>query len=1089
MTQETAPLTSSTVISGDLRPIRPKPSHDSSAIAWLPIAGWLFSAVWIALSLSYTVNAVGPENLVDLPPGQLGEFLTGIIAVPALLWMVLGHWQRLNAFRKATESIQTQLAILTTPEARLDKRFDTVLGALQRQANLFTEVSQTAISSLRSARGVLRQEADLLQKTSAESAAGLLKEAAGVREAARGAGLHFTQIDESLGRSSTRYLELQEQLAGGTTTIKTVIGSALQQFDDFTSGLNEQIKLLGMAAKVVRSGQAEAEAAFSSVRQGTETAGRDIASLGDRALGLGTHLDGLRTAVTAGVNDVMAQTERLQKRSETISATLNEQGQRIESVLGQAADVATILSTSGSLARETTDRMRESVISLNGSVVKAVDDIREREENLTIAAKGSLAALREAMAGIDDIIQRSGSAIGGLDRKAGEISFAVATSLNRITDLTGGLAQASETLTRSGIEASTEIATATSGLADQASKIRAVTDGLKHIADTANTTIEQVAKAGNDVETVLAQLESTAQRSEQEISAVAETLADRSSSINEDIGSLEKSIQAQNRVLETHLDTLEKVDGGIRHLAAETDNLLGRVGIVTEKSQILFETIGREIEMNTTVVSDLLGKNAGRVQQLQRDIAHSATEVDASTERLVNRAGEIERAVAGSLSKLDELQQELASVKDGLDRTSAASAERIGNVTSVMREQFSDMRENANRALERLEKVVASITAGSNAVSSAGETAETGLKEALVLLQKNGHAFNEAIDAAMTGMQRAERVLTDEQENLGRTAEAAAIRFSRLGQELAHNSLDLTNTVVASVERLTGMSTTVDQNITSITGNLSQAEATVGSYLATIETLAERSDGVGETLKAQNQLLESNIVLLGSTIGSVQEKAREAARTVTVETAELASMADKTRNNIGAIIDKLRDESRVLTETEADSRALAGRATALLGEKALELASAARQAATEAAVLREADAKVRRDIFLNAAKAVLDGLQSLSVDLTRVLDKDVPEKAWKGLTRGEMPGFTKRLVSLRDHVPEGEIKNKFLVDSVFRSQVQAYMHQFESLLEQAMANDQGDILSSTLMSSDVGKIYYFLSSAVGRDRGSLQRAG
>jgi hypothetical protein len=106
-----------------------------------------------------------------------------------------------------------------------------------------------------------------------------------------------------------------------------------------------------------------------------------------------------------------------------------------------------------------------------------------------------------------------------------------------------------------------------------------------------------------------------------------------------------------------------------------------------------------------------------------------------------------------------------------------------------------------------------------------------------------------------------------------------------------------------------------------------------------------------------------------------------------------------------------------------------------------------------------------------------------------VLDKDVPEKAWKGLTRGEMPGFTKRLVSLRDHVPEGEIKNKFLIDSVFRSQVQAYMHQFESLLEQAMANDQGDILSSTLMSSDVGKIYYFLSSAVGRDRGSLQRAG
>ena len=521
----------------------------------------------------------------------------------------------------------------------------------------------------------------------------------------------------------------------------------------------------------------------------------------------------------------------------------------------------------------------------------------------------------------------------------------------------------------------------------------------------------------------------------------------------------------------------------------KTGALLGQVDQVGEQSQTMFAKIGGEIDGRNRAISELLDKNASRVQQIQHDMMHSVTEIDTSADRMASRAEEIERTVAGSLGKLDELQRELTSVREGIEHNSAVSAERLRSVTATVREEFSDVRENANRALERLEKVVVSISAGAATASAASDSAETRLKEAFALMQKNGQAFDEAIDSAMAGMQRAEQVLTGEQEALGRTAEAAAIRFSRLGQDLANNSFDLSNTVAASVERLNGISGQVDQNIGSITHTMSQAQTIVGSYIASIETLTERSVGIGDGLKAQSDQLESNIISLGTIIGGVEEKAREAARAVTVETAELAANADKARANIGGIVDKLRDESRVLSETEADSRALAGRATTLLGEKALELANAARLAATEATVLREADARVRRDIFLNAAKAVLDGLQSLSVDLTRVLDKDVPEKAWKGMTRGDVPNFTKRLVQLRDSVPDGEVKKKFLVDGDFRTQVQAYLHQFESLLEQAMANDQGDILSSTLMSSDVGKIYYFLSNAVGRDRSALQRAG
>ena len=201
-------------------------------------------------------------------------------------------------------------------------------------------------------------------------------------------------------------------------------------FDELTLQLNDQLTLIGVATKIVRTGREEAEAALAGVRQGSEAVGRDMAALGDRATGLGSHLDGLRTAVTAGVQDVITQTDRLQKRSETISGTLSQQGRQIEAVLGQAGEVATVLSASGTLARETSSQMRDSVRSLSEDIAQVAGAVRAQEDSLAATAKSSLAALRETAAGLDEIISRSGSSMGTLDRKAGEISFAVATSLN-----------------------------------------------------------------------------------------------------------------------------------------------------------------------------------------------------------------------------------------------------------------------------------------------------------------------------------------------------------------------------------------------------------------------------------------------------------------------------------------------------------------------------------------------------------------------------------------------------------------------------------------------------------------------------------
>ena len=101
--------------------------------------------------------------------------------------------------------------------------------------------------------------------------------------------------------------------------------------------------------------------------------------------------------------------------------------------------------------------------------------------------------------------------------------------------------------------------------------------------------------------------------------------------------------------------------------------------------------------------------------------------------------------------------------------------------------------------------------------------------------------------------------------------------------------------------------------------------------------------------------------------------------------------------------------------------------------------------------------------------------------LTRMMDGEVPEKTWKAFQKGDVGAFTRRLGQLGTEMPIDRLREKFANDSEFRTYVQRFLRQFEDLFDQATANDHGDLLSSTFVSSDVGRLYEVLCQAAGRE--------
>ena len=105
----------------------------------------------------------------------------------------------------------------------------------------------------------------------------------------------------------------------------------------------------------------------------------------------------------------------------------------------------------------------------------------------------------------------------------------------------------------------------------------------------------------------------------------------------------------------------------------------------------------------------------------------------------------------------------------------------------------------------------------------------------------------------------------------------------------------------------------------------------------------------------------------------------------------------------------------------------------------------------------------------------------MSVDLTRIKDGEISEKTWKAFQKGDMAAFTRRLNAIsEDTAMMDKAREKFAKDSEFRTYVQRYIRQFEEVYTQALENDHGAMLSATIGSSEVGRLYDILTKLSGK---------
>jgi hypothetical protein len=115
-----------------------------------------------------------------------------------------------------------------------------------------------------------------------------------------------------------------------------------------------------------------------------------------------------------------------------------------------------------------------------------------------------------------------------------------------------------------------------------------------------------------------------------------------------------------------------------------------------------------------------------------------------------------------------------------------------------------------------------------------------------------------------------------------------------------------------------------------------------------------------------------------------------------------------------------------------------------------------------------------------AQPAAGNPLESLSLDIGRLMDRNLAAEMWDRYQRGESKAFTKRLYTPAGQKAYDEVARKYRADRNFKQTVDRYITEFERLLDEVARDDRGPAVLRSHLTSETGMVYTMLAHAAGR---------
>jgi len=486
------------------------------------------------------------------------------------------------------------------------------------------------------------------------------------------------------------------------------------------------------------------------------------------------------------------------------------------------------------------------------------------------------------------------------------------------------------------------------------------------------------------------------------------------------------------------------------------------------------------------------------------------TDTTALFERLREANVLLQEVLGGATANLGTIEGTLSSRVKEFVTTMNDVAERSGATNSSMENQirsFHSVTTNVLRDItlmsERFAEQGRSLAAAANLIDTSNRRSEDVVAERSHALESLvGHLDNKADDLDKRLMRFAGL--------LKESFEAAESRARDIAQIIAESSSEGTQAIATQYE-LVRSTANAERKRTSETLQAIFEQAT-GDTQALFREASERFAGVVDEMRTmsaavQHELDATRTEMRRGILELPQEAAENAAEMRRVIVEQIDALAELNRivarHSRGAEIAEpsrrgVRDEPASAVTTRAETSRPA-RLEVVGGGRPLPPAPSApssRRSEAPPAVPAQGEAKDSwlSDLLSRASREetspvapaerpsrhTIDSLDSLSVDIARMIDHDAAAELWDRYKRGERSVFTKRLYTLQGQRTFDEIRKRYRADREFKQTVDRYIAEFERLLDDVSRDDRGSAVARTYLTSETGKVYTMLAHAAGR---------
>ena len=554
-----------------------------------------------------------------------------------------------------------------------------------------------------------------------------------------------------------------------------------------------------------------------------------------------------------------------------------------------------------------------------------------------------------------------------------------------------------------------------------------------------------------------------------------------------------RSAARLGKAVRRELDGLNAgLDGAFQRLRA--------LETVLENQIAALDEAGARAEVRGESIAARLSGERERLELLSGSLVDSASR---ASETVAGRAAQIKSGIEAAETSLKMAAQTL-DVQAAAFRSAATQAAESPHAAALeLDTQAARIEAVSDAAIQRAEFVLARQEKQRALMSEMLDTLkiESTVLETALARQQAG--MENAVAAVRAEAGKFEDVTGDAQRHVEMLMANASTRASTLTNNFAReadklkDAADTANALLANL--MNGLKDAGEGARDLIAQSASQARhdahSLVGEAMGECERLlrvagelAAESNKIRTTLAKSSEELERHLIRLP---GLAQDEARRVRLVVQGETEQILDLSARTLSALHTRGRKAApDAPQGFNQTinAAPLRAIAPEDDGLKGlARRLTQRKPRPGAASPNWEMKQLLAAVEDDgrgpmkpSSAQALTALETALADMALDLSALAPSEPTDREWKSYLAGDRAIFARTLAETIDIDAVDRITALYRDDTRFHDAADAYLGEFETLLDKAREGGGDGLLVSTLLSADTGKVYLAIAYALGR---------